>query len=102
MLTYEKVLEVFSDHLSQDPLYEVVMTSRGYTVMGWDKAHDAWEDVRFCGTPEALRDKLLDVYRSYLEEIITRGRGLGHEDVTEQEAADIRAKLNVLLEKCQA
>lgn len=36
MLTNEKVLEVFKDYLSQDPDYEVVMASHGYTVMGWD------------------------------------------------------------------
>ena len=36
MLTNEKVLEVFKDYLSQYPDYEVVMTSHGYTFMGWN------------------------------------------------------------------
>ena len=31
MLTYEKVPEVFKDYLSQDPDYEIVRTSHGYT-----------------------------------------------------------------------
>ena len=35
MLTFEKVLEVFGDYLQQDPLYEVVTTSHGYTLMAW-------------------------------------------------------------------
>ena len=102
MLTNEKVLEVFSDYLLQDPDYEVVMTSRGYTVMGWNDGTKEWFDVQYCGTPEALRDELLSTYKNYLESIITQGRGLEHEDLTEQEAADIRAKQNALMDKCQA
>jgi len=33
MLTFEKVLEVFKDYLAADGMYEVVMTSHGYTVL---------------------------------------------------------------------
>ena len=35
MLTFEKVLKVFQAYLDDDPLYEVVQTSHGYTLMGW-------------------------------------------------------------------
>ena len=35
MLTFEKVLEVFQAYLDDDPLYEVVQTSHGYTLMAW-------------------------------------------------------------------
>lgn len=37
MLTNEIVLTVFADYLSRDADFEVILTSRGYTVMGWDK-----------------------------------------------------------------
>ena len=33
MLTFEKVLEVFQAYLDDDPLYEVVQTSHGYTLI---------------------------------------------------------------------
>ena len=33
MLTFEKVLKVFQAYLDDDPLYEVVQTSHGYTLM---------------------------------------------------------------------
>ena len=36
MLTNEIVLKVFSDYLNRDTDFEVVLTSRGYTVMGFD------------------------------------------------------------------
>ena len=36
MLTFEKVLAVFADYLQQDPLYEVILTSHGYTLMAWE------------------------------------------------------------------
>ncbi len=37
MLTFEKVLKVFQAYLDDDPLYEVVQTSHGYTLMAWGK-----------------------------------------------------------------
>ena len=36
MLTFEKVLKVFQAYLDDDPLYEVVQTSHGYTLMAWE------------------------------------------------------------------
>ena len=33
MLTFEKVLKVFQAYLDDDPLYAVVQTSHGYTLM---------------------------------------------------------------------
>lgn len=37
MLTFERVLNAFEDILQQDPLYEVVSTSHGYTLLAWDE-----------------------------------------------------------------
>ena len=48
MLTFEKVLEVFQAYLDDDPLYEVVQTSHGYTLM-------AWEPHRKIGTAPTYR-----------------------------------------------
>ena len=47
MLTFEKVLEVFADYLKQDRLYEVVITSHGYTLMAWEseRSQFLWEDI---------------------------------------------------------
>ena len=59
MLTNEIVLKVFSDYLNRDTDFEVVLTSRGYTVMGFDNHRQDWNTVDFCPTPEALRDSLL-------------------------------------------
>ncbi len=60
MLTNEIVLKVFSDYLDRDTDFEVVLTSRGYTVMGFDNHRQDWNTVDYCPTPEALLDSLLD------------------------------------------
>ena len=45
MLTNETVLTVFAEYLSRDADFEVILTSRGYTVMGWDKYREDWNTV---------------------------------------------------------
>ena len=50
MLTFEKVLEVFQDYLTKDSMYEIVTTSRGYTVLEWDSQLEDWTDEK----PHAL------------------------------------------------
>ena len=67
MLTHEKVLKVFGPYLDADPDYEVVKTSRGYTVLAWNNRREEWFCAKFCKTPEDLRDVLLDAYVNYLE-----------------------------------
>lgn len=94
MLTNEKVLEVFSNYLSQDPDYEVVMTSHGYTLMYWNEPGQEWNDAQYCGTPEDLRDALSSAYKAYLEYVAAGPEG----DPTEQQKKDAQAKLDVLLE----
>ena len=59
MLTNEIVLKVFSDYLARDTDFEVILTSRGYTVMGFDNHRQDWNTVDYCPTPEALLDSLL-------------------------------------------
>ena len=45
MLTNEIVLKVFSDYLARDVDFEVVLTSKGYTVMGFDCYRQDWNTV---------------------------------------------------------
>ena len=47
MLTNEIVLKVFSDYLNRDMDFEVVLTSRGYTVMGFDNRRQDWSTVDY-------------------------------------------------------
>ena len=81
MLTFEKVLKEFEFYLSQDDMFEVVLTSRGYTVLGWEERAQDWCDCIFCDTPEALLATLLNAYQNYWEANITNGM----RDLTEKE-----------------
>ena len=81
MLTHEKVLKVFGPYLDADPDYEVVKTSRGYTLLAWNNLREEWFSAEFCKTPEDLRDALLDAYVNYLEYVVTDE----DRDPTEQE-----------------
>ena len=59
MLTFEKVLKVFQAYLEDDPLYEVVQTSHGYTLMAWEPHRNDWYSAEIQKTPEDLRNALL-------------------------------------------
>ena len=52
MLTFEKVLKVFQAYLDDDPLYEVVQTSHGYTLMAWEPHRNDWYSAQIQKTPE--------------------------------------------------
>ena len=97
MLTNEIVLKVFSDYLNRDTDFEVVLTSRGYTVMGFDNHRQDWNTVDFCPTPEALRDSLLNAYESFRKLEITGG----DRDLTEKEEAQIIEEQNALTALCE-
>ena len=51
MLTFEKVLKVFQAYLDDDPLYEVVQTSHGYTLMAWEPHRNDWYSAEIQKTP---------------------------------------------------
>ena len=97
MLTFEKVMEVFKDYLTEDTRYEIVMTSHGYTVLEWDSRANVWAGEELCATPEIMRDVLLDCFTGYLEykAITTNG------EISEAEQVGITAQRQVLLEKLQ-
>lgn len=97
MLTNEIVLKVFSDYLARDDDFEVVLTSKGYTVMGFDNHRQDWNTVDFCPTPEALRDSLLNAYESFRELEITGG----NRDLTEKEEEKLAKERDALTALCE-
>ena len=96
MLTHEKVLKVFGPYLDADPDYEVVKTSRGYTLLAWNNRREEWFSAEFCKTPEDLRDALLDCYENYLEYVVLDA----DRELTEPEKLEIRRKRQALYENC--
>ena len=97
MLTNEIVLKVFSDYLNRDTDFEVVLTSRGYTVMGFDNHRQDWNTVDFCHTPEDLLDSLLDAYENFRMMEITGG----DRDLTEKEEAKLAKERDALTALCE-
>ena len=97
MLTFERVLNIFEDILQQDPLYEVVSTSHGYTLLAWDAHRNQWYSAELLVTPEDMLDALLGVYSSYLESELL---GNEQDDLTEQEEEEIEAQCQRIREKC--
>ena len=96
MLTFEKVLEVFVDYLQQDPLYEVLLTSHGYTLLAWEPERDDWYSAEFTATPDILLDKLVDAYASFREDQVTNSE----RDLTRQEEAEIKKECAQFRNKC--
>ena len=97
MLTFERVLNAFEDILQQDPLYEVVSTSHGYTLLGWDSYRNQWYSAELLETPEDMLDALLGNYSSNLELQFT---GVERDDLTEQEKKVIEAQCKQLRKNC--
>ena len=56
MLSFERVLEAFREHLTEDTGVEVVPTRHGYTYLTWDDRRENWDTAEICLTPEALLD----------------------------------------------
>ncbi len=96
MLTFEKVLTVFDDYLQQDPLYEVISTRHGYTLMAWEPARNTWYSAENMAMPEILLDSLLDAYANFMEDQITDNE----RDLTQQETDEIQRQCSLLRAKC--
>ena len=60
MLTFEKVLKVFQAYLDDDPLYEVVQTSHGYTLMAWEPRR-IYGTLCWVHTPTFWKIRLLEM-----------------------------------------
>lgn len=98
MLSFEKVLAVFADYLQQDPLYEVVLTSHGYTLMAWEPKRNQWYTAEIMDTPEILLDTLLCKYAEYLEEQVTDCE----RDLTMEEQTAIQVKCDRRKADCRS
>ena len=96
MLTFENILKVFQAYLDDDPLYEVVQTSHGYTLMAWEPHRNDWYSAEIQKTPENLRNALLGTYANFLEDKITGN----DRDLTATETEEIQQRCRELLEKC--
>ncbi len=99
MLTYEKILEVFRDYLSEDDTCEVLHTSRGYLVVDWEsgKKDSEWVTARLCRTPK----KLLEILRSDFEEYQGYRLTQGYKrEITAQEETDIERMGAELATRC--
>lgn len=97
MLSFENVLNVFDDYLQIDPLYEVVLTSHGYTLLAWEPARNNWYRAELVTAPDILMDKLVDAYASFLEDRITENE----RELTSTETAEIEIQCKLLREQCQ-
>lgn len=97
MPTFTRILNVFEDILREDPLYEVVSTSHGYTLLAWDEHRHQWYNAELMETPDAMLDALLGVYASYLESKLL---GNERDDLTEQEEEEIEAQCQRLRDEC--
>ncbi len=96
MLTFEKVLAVFDEYLQQDPLYEVILTSHGYTLMAWEPERNEWYSAELMETPKVLLNSLLDVYSDFLEDQITDS----DRALTQEEQIIIKRKCTALYAEC--
>ena len=95
MLTFEKVLEVFKNYLASDDMYEIVMTSHGYTILEWDGQMGDWVSLKLCKTPQDMADTLLCSYEGYLEYQAT----LERRELTEDDLVQIEVQRQVMLAK---
>ena len=87
MLTFEKVLEVFRDYLTEDKSSEVFRSSRGCIVVNWGNClQNDWVTGQFCSTPDDLQDMLRLSYVEYQSLRLTDDY---KRDLTEQEYQDI-------------
>ncbi len=97
MLTFENVLSGFKDYLAEDTLYEVVMTSHGYTVMEWDEKALDWDCAHICQTPEDLKEFLLKAYAGHLVYKAT----LCRREPTAEERQEISFQVDIMNRRIQ-
>ena len=92
MLTFENVLDVFSDYLKRDDDLEIVLTKHGYTILRWDSSIKGWSDSDFCATPEEMLEILMGHYETVAEFNVTAGK----RDLTQAERQQIRSECEKL------
>ncbi len=95
-MTFDTVLAAFADYLHRDADCEVVLTGKGYAVLGWDDGRENWETAEHCATPEALRDHLADAFTTFMALELTDG----DRPLTEAEERQIEAARQDIISKC--
>ena len=96
-MTFENVLEVFREYLSEDGSCEVLDTSRGYLVVDWESSKNNWVTSRLCQTPEQLRDVLRCRYEEYQGFKFTGGY---KRELLPSESVDIQLMGETMAERC--
>jgi len=90
MLTYDSLMEAFSEYHEQANDWEVVKTSKGYAIIIWDEDSKAgYDEFIPCASLEDLRDALLETYEGYLQLAM-------EEKLKFEYAAEIQAKLDAV------
>lgn len=97
MLTFKKVLAAFKDYLAEDTRYEVLIASRGYTILEWGMSNKTLESATFCPTPEVMKEALLNALEGYLEYKIT----LCNRNLTDKERRMIEAQVKKMDDSIQ-
>ena len=97
-MTFENVLEVFQNYLSEDSSCEILNTSRGYLVVDWESNKNNWITSRLCQTPEQLLDTLRSRWEEYKGYQLTDGY---KRDISEQEEQEIKRQGAALAAKCE-
>lgn len=98
MLTFEKVLEVFSEYLTEDDSCEVLQSSRGCLVVDWESTADRWVTTRLCQTPEQLRDAIRIHYENYQGCKLTHGY---KRELLPSEDSDIKRMGEAMVKRCE-
>ena len=94
MLTFEKVLDVFQPFFAEG-VYEIVMTSHGYTILEWDACCKEWISVKLCATPDDMAETLLEHLSNYLEYKKT----LGRRELTVDDLSQVAAQVEIVRRK---
>ncbi len=95
-MTFDTVLTAFADYLRRDKYCEVILTSRGYAVLGWDDRRGNWETVEHCAAPETLCGYLADAFATFLALELTEG----DRPLTEAEERQIKEAKQDIISKC--
>ena len=94
MLTFERVLDVFQPFLAEG-VYEIILTTHGYTILEWDSRCQEWISVKLCSTPDDMAETLLEHLSNYLEYKAT----LGRRELTENDLAQVAMQRKIIEKK---
>ena len=97
MLTYEKVMAFFEDHLKDNEVTEIVKLRKGYMGIEWDTTRNEIILTEPFESPEEMRKFLA---HSFLHDVQIVFESVMKRDATEQEKEMFKEKENELIERC--